>query len=66
MRFIKTKPNSVGKVQLGSTPDKCFEPFLLHGTVVLPAMLEEQHKIRILQDTGASQSIILADCLPLF
>lgn len=70
----QSKPKGVGlirnqsptprKADLGCTPDPCYEPFLLTGYVSLPGKLADPHPVRILRDTGASQSIMLTDSLP--
>lgn len=62
--LIKNKTYSLGKAQLDCTPDPCFEPFLLDGSVSLSGKPADQHPVRILRDTGASQSVILVDSLP--
>ena len=42
-----------------------YEPFLLDGFVSLNSDFDQSTPITILRDTGASQSFILADTLPL-
>lgn len=44
--------------------DSCYDPFISAGSVSLTDNSETQVPIRILRDTGASQSIILSDVLP--
>ena len=41
-----------------------FEPFIHDGFVSLTSDLSSASPIRILRDTGASQSFLLADTLP--
>ena len=43
-----------------------YEPFLSDGSVSLNSDFAQSTPIKILQDTGASQSLILADTLPFF
>lgn len=45
-------------------PDSCFEPFIFDGLVSLTGEAHNQRPIRILRDTGGSQSVILASALP--
>ncbi len=44
--------------------DPTFEPFVFDGTVSFSELDTEHKHIRILRDTGAAQSFILADVLP--
>lgn len=44
--------------------DECFKPFVFDGYVSLTGRVEDQHAVKILRDTGGSQSFILADALP--
>ena len=55
-----TKTNLVSSV----CPDPCFEPFIFDGFVSLTGESADQCPVRILRDTGASQSVILATALP--
>ena len=43
-----------------------YEPFLSYGSVSLNSDFAQSTPIKILRDTGASQSLILADTLPFF
>ena len=54
---IVTKPNSDSAMEI-------FEPFMLNGFVSLSGDNCPPTPIKILRDTGASQSLILADILP--
>ena len=42
-----------------------FEPFIHDGFVSLTSDLSNATAVKILRDTGASQSLLLADALPL-
>ena len=54
---IVTKPKSDSTMEI-------FEPFMLNGFVSLSGDNSPPTPIKILRDTGASQSLILADILP--
>ena len=60
--LIKTEPVSI---QNGDNTDSCFAPFMFDGFVSLTGDPNDQQPVRILRDTGGSQSIILAGVLPL-
>ena len=45
--------------------DKCFKPFIFDGFVSLSGEVSDQPPVKILRDTGGSQSFILSDILPL-
>ena len=69
---LKTEPKSfIPKSEVSK--DKCksdfiqevYEPFLSEGTISLLHDKSITKPIRILRDTGASQSLILADAIPL-
>ncbi|KAL1254352.1 hypothetical protein QQF64_016581 [Cirrhinus molitorella] len=45
-------------------PDLNYKPFVMSGTVSLTGSVDDQKEVRILRDTGANQSIMLADVLP--
>lgn len=45
--------------------DLCFKPFIFDSIVSLPGKAEDEQSIKILRDTGGSQSFILSDVLPL-
>ncbi len=47
-----------------AVPDKCFQPFVFDGFVSLTGCVEDQKAVKILRDTGGSQSFILSDTLP--
>ncbi|KAK7166228.1 hypothetical protein R3I93_006107 [Phoxinus phoxinus] len=46
-----------------ATPDRCFQPFIFDGFVSLDEKNEIRKPVRILRDTGGSQSFILSDVL---
>uniref|UniRef100_A0A672HFT3 CCHC-type domain-containing protein n=1 Tax=Salarias fasciatus TaxID=181472 RepID=A0A672HFT3_SALFA len=62
--FIKTETCSDSNPVSPVYPDPCFEPFLFDGFVSLTGESADQCPIRILRDTGCSQSVILASALP--
>lgn len=45
-------------------PDDCFNLFIFHGSVSLTGREEDQQHVKVLRDTGGSQSFVLADVLP--
>lgn len=45
-------------------PDACFQPFVFDGLVSLTDRVEDQRAVKILRDTGGSQSFILPNSLP--
>ncbi len=55
--IVKAEPNSDSCMEI-------FEPFILDGFVSLSGDMCPPTPIKILRDTGASQSLILADVLP--
>ncbi|CAJ1087392.1 uncharacterized protein LOC118469438 [Xyrichtys novacula] len=56
----RVESNAVSSV----CPDPCFEPFIFDGYVSLTGETADQCPVRILRDTGGSQSVILASALP--
>lgn len=46
-------------------PDNSFKPFIFDGFVSLSGKASDQRPVRILRDTGGSQSFILSSILPL-
>lgn len=44
-------------------PDACFQPFVFDGLVSLTGRVEDQKAVKILRDTGGSQSFILSNSL---
>ncbi|KAI2647755.1 Crossover junction endodeoxyribonuclease RuvC [Labeo rohita] len=44
--------------------EDCFKPFVFEGSVSLTGEVEDQRIVKILRDTGGSQSFILDDMLP--
>lgn len=64
------QPKSVGFVNSVTVlpSDACnssFAPFLMKGWISLSGEPHDQKEVQILRDTGAAQSFILSDCLPL-
>ena len=53
-----------GSVVPNTVVDPCFEPFIFEGLVSLSVDSPDQRPVRILRDTGGSQSVILASVLP--
>lgn len=45
--------------------DERFKPFMMKGLLSVNGRLEEQKEIQILRDTGAIQSFVVADIVPL-
>lgn len=74
-RKRKQQPKSVGFVNtvvdlckpeaVCEVPDSSYKPFLLKGLISLTGKPEDQKQIQMLRDTGAAQSFIVADVLPL-
>ena len=62
--FTNTKKCYEGQVVSSDTVMEVFEPFLHNGFVSLSSDLSNPTPIRILRDTGSSQSLLLADTLP--
>lgn len=60
--LIKAEANK-GTARESVTSDISFEPFTFDGVVSLSGEPDEQRPVRILRDTGGSQSLILADAL---
>lgn len=60
--FIKVESNK-NAVCDDEVPDISFEPFTFDTIVSLTGESDKQRPVRILHDTGCSQSIILADAL---
>lgn len=42
------------------TPDECFKPFTFEALVSLTGKAEDQRPVKVLRDTGGSQSLILS------
>lgn len=72
------QPKGVGLIKMAPAPgsdrqmhhdqdvlDPCFRPFISKGLVSLTGDQKDQCTVQILRDTGASQSFILSDVLPL-
>ncbi|XP_030271730.1 uncharacterized protein LOC115581049 isoform X3 [Sparus aurata] len=53
-----TQPDDVG-------PDPCFKPFIIEGFVSLTEDSQDHQPVKILRDTGGSQTIIREGILPL-
>ncbi len=62
--LIKVNPSDTQPTPCGSGLDPCFQPFTFDVAVSLPGDPGEARPIRVLRDTGGSQSIILASALP--
>uniref|UniRef100_A0A4W5NGU8 Gypsy retrotransposon integrase-like protein 1 n=1 Tax=Hucho hucho TaxID=62062 RepID=A0A4W5NGU8_9TELE len=62
----ETKPVPQGKCSLKvPVHDRSYEPFIFEGFVPLTNDEASQRPVKILRDTGAAQSFILSDVLPL-
>ena len=61
--LIKAEPR-ISAAPDSENPDACFKPFIFDGLVSLTGESGDQCPVRILRDTGGSQSVILADALP--
>uniref|UniRef100_A0A3B3XHV5 SCAN box domain-containing protein n=1 Tax=Poecilia mexicana TaxID=48701 RepID=A0A3B3XHV5_9TELE len=61
--LVKTLRSSPDLSNL-SEPDDCFKPFIFDGLVSLTGCPEDEKPVRILRDTGGSQSFILSSLLP--
>ncbi|KAL4006226.1 NLR family CARD domain-containing protein 3 [Sarotherodon galilaeus] len=48
----------------GKVPDPCFDPFIFDGFVSLTDKSTDLKSVRILRDTGGSQTLILSSALP--
>lgn len=62
-RLVKAEPHN-SATSVSETPDSRFQPFIINGVVSLTGEPEDDRSVRILCDTGCSQSVILADALP--
>ena len=61
---VKTQSSIVGNIGVPSKPDMdIFEPFIHDGSVSLSSDMSDCTPIKILRDTGASQSLLLSDTL---
>ncbi|XP_013867485.1 uncharacterized protein LOC106520098, partial [Austrofundulus limnaeus] len=67
MGLLKNVPLSSNLVSenKGNEPDPCFKPFVMHGFVSLTGDTKDDQPVKILRDTGGSQSIIREGILPL-
>uniref|UniRef100_A0A3B3BUU0 Gypsy retrotransposon integrase-like protein 1 n=1 Tax=Oryzias melastigma TaxID=30732 RepID=A0A3B3BUU0_ORYME len=63
MGLMRTASSALPCQTEGTNLDPCFKPFISTGTVSLTAETAVHHPIRILRDTGGSQSIIRDDVL---
>ncbi|XP_036069363.1 uncharacterized protein LOC118599127 [Oryzias melastigma] len=50
-------------VKCEETPDSCFEPFVMEGSVSLNGESVDEWPVRMLRDTGGSQTVILVNTL---
>ena len=62
--LAKTRPVETAKTSATDCIMEIYEPFLSEGFVSLTSDSAQSTPIKILRDTGASQSLILADTLP--
>ena len=64
--FVRSVPLSAHETakNVRGEAEECFGPFILEGSVSLSDMENERVPIKILRDTGASQSLILQSVLP--
>lgn len=62
--LVKTVPARNQVPSVPSLIDPSYDPFIFTGTVSLADTSDSTVPIRILRDTGAAQSVILADVLP--
>ncbi|KAF3851788.1 hypothetical protein F7725_005143 [Dissostichus mawsoni] len=54
-----------GRATVNKGPDECFKPFISTAFVSISGKVEDQRQVRVLRDSGGSQSFILASALPL-
>lgn len=64
MGLIKATENGRAFQPNNNHPDPCFKPFILEGVVSLTGNPKDQQPVKMLRDTGASQSIIRESVLP--
>ncbi|XP_023180999.1 uncharacterized protein LOC111605866 [Xiphophorus maculatus] len=62
--FVKKEPRNKNVGCGDKLPDPCFIPFIFDGLISLTADPSDLKPVRILRDTGGSQSVILANVLP--
>ncbi|XP_038154159.1 uncharacterized protein LOC119791876 [Cyprinodon tularosa] len=62
--FVKKEPRNKSTGCGDKLPDPCFEPFIFDGLISLTADASDLKPVRILRDTGGSQSVILSNVLP--
>ncbi|CAI5662792.1 unnamed protein product [Oreochromis niloticus] len=62
--FVKAEARNEVPGCGGKVPDPCFEPFIFDGSVSLTDNPSELKPVRILRDTGGSQTVILSSVLP--
>lgn len=65
MGIVRTVPEQQGPNSTVSNCSDGFKPFIFGGVVSLFGKLNSKKTIRILRDTGAAQSFLLTDVLPL-
>ena len=63
MGFVQAEPCNEIPDCGDKMPDACFEPFIFDGLLSLTADPSDQKPVRILRDTGGSQSVILSRVL---
>ncbi len=63
--FVKTVPVRSDNVQKTDEVDENFKPFVMKGLLSINGRPEDQTEVQILRDTGANQSFVVADVIPL-
>lgn len=62
--FVRTVSQTSPLIAPEKKTDSGYEPFIFEGLISLPGAPADQKSVRFLRDTGASQSFMLADVLP--
>ncbi|XP_019206813.1 uncharacterized protein LOC109196820 [Oreochromis niloticus] len=62
--FVKAASHPEVLDRGGKVPDPCFDPFIFDGFVSLTDKSADLKSVRILRDTGGSQTLILSSALP--
>ncbi|KAK5890791.1 hypothetical protein CesoFtcFv8_014277 [Champsocephalus esox] len=62
--LINTRSLSISTTDNEEEIDPCFKPFVFEGLISLTGESDDQRPVRILRDTGGSQSVIVASALP--
>ncbi|KAI2660033.1 Gag-Pol polyprotein [Labeo rohita] len=63
--FVKTVPMRSDSMQRIDEFDERFKPFVMKGLLSINGRPEDQKEVQILRDTGASQSFVISDVIPL-